>query len=346
MTSTAVAPGPAALAASAAAPPRALRLGVSFVLGLLAGLACGAFLRRPEFTSDFEMVWRAARFLRDGVNPYGFVEYQGELIYGGQPQLYPLTTLWMVSLVAWLPVHVAGGVMFGAGTAALSYAITRDGLWRLHFLLSGPFLVALSLGQFVPFIMVAALLPAWGVLALLKPSIGLAALARHLSLRSAMVCGVVLAVSILAPPSWFFHWLRGGSASIQHVAPVTLVWGGPLLLLSALRWRTPSGRMLLAMALVPQSMFFYDLLMLWLIPRTRRESLLLTLSSGVGVVAWLSWSAWFREPYFFLAQPFAMLFCYLPALLILLRQPSEAALPAWGAEWRTMLSRHTGKVAA
>lgn len=328
------------------APLRPLRLGVAVALGVLTGILCGIFLRRPEFTSDFEMVWRAARLLRDGINPYGLVEHRGEAIYGGQPQLYPLTTLWLVSLVAWLPVHVAGGIMFGAGTAALSYAITRDGLWRLHFLLSGPFLVAVSLGQFVPFVMVAALVPAWGVLALLKPSIGLAALARHLSLRSGVVCGIALTATVLAPPSWFFHWLRGGGNSIQHVAPATLVWGGPLLLLAALRWKTPSGRMLLAMAVVPQSMFFYDLLMLWLIPQTRRESLLLTLSSSVGVVAWISWSAWFREPYYFLAQPFAMLFCYLPALLILLRQPSEASFPSWGAEWHAIRSWRPGRVSA
>jgi hypothetical protein len=104
--------------------------------------------------------------------------------------------------------------------------------------------------------------------------------------------------------------------------------------------------MLLTMAVVPQSMFFYDLLMLWLVPRTRRESLLLTLSSSVGVVAWISWSAWFREPYYFLAQPFAMAFCYLPALFILLRQPAEAALPAWGAEWRAIRSWRPGRVPA
>lgn len=291
------------------------------------------------------MVWRAARLLVEGVNPYGFVEYRGERIYGGQPQLYPLPTLWLVSLVAWLPVHVAGGIIFGAGTAALTFAITHDGLWRLHFLLSGPFLVALSLGQFVPFIMVAALLPTWGVLALLKPSLGIAALTRHMSLRAGLACGLVLAVSIAVPPTWFLDWLRGGSASIQHVAPVTLVWGGPLLLLSALRWRTPSGRMLLMMALVPQSMFFYDLLMLWLIPRTRRESLVLSLTSCIGVIAWRTWSAWFQAPYYFLAQPFAMLFCYLPALVILLRQPAEVAMPEWGAELRALRARFSPGVA-
>lgn len=329
--------------ASAPAPPsRRTRLLAALLTGILAGLLSAVFMGRPGFTDDFEMVWRGARLLADGVNPYGFVEYHGERIYGGQPQLYPLPTLWLVSLAAWLPAHVAGGIVFGTGTAALTYAITRDGLWRLHFLLSGPYVVALSLGQFVPFVMVAALVPALGFLSLLKPSIGLAALARHMSLRAGLACAIVLAVSVATPPSWFVHWLRGGSASIQHVAPVTLLWGGPLLLLAALRWRAPSGRMLLAMAVVPQSMFFYDLLMLWLIPRTRRESLVLTLTSSVGVVAWITWSAWTGEPYYFLAQPFAMLSCYLPALAILLRQPSEAVLPAWGREWRTIRSWRVG----
>ena len=55
-----------------------------------------------------------------------------------------------------------------------------------------------------------------------------------------------------------------------YKSPITVL-GGPLLLLSVMRWRRPEGRLLLAMSLLPQNMLFYDQLLLWLIPKTRNQ---------------------------------------------------------------------------
>ena len=40
------------------------------------------------------------------------------------------------------------------------------------------------------------------------------------------------------------------------------------------------------MSVVPQALFFYDQLVLWLIPKTLRQSILLSLWSVVAFIAW------------------------------------------------------------
>ena len=81
--------------------------------------------------------------------------------------------------------------------------------------------------------------------------------------------------------------------------------------------RRPAGRLLLAMSLIPQQLFFYDQLPLWLVPRTRKESVLLTASSQLAMVLW--WllrevgDSAIRSAY-----PYVIALLYLPALAILL----------------------------
>jgi hypothetical protein len=73
----------------------------------------------------------------------------------------------------------------------------------------------------------------------------------------------------------------------MHHIPL-LVPGGLLLLLGALRWRTEAGRLLLAMSIIPQSMFFYDQLALGLVAQTFRQSLICALwSYAVAALAYL-----------------------------------------------------------
>jgi hypothetical protein len=170
-------------------------------------------------------------------------------------------------------------------------------------------------------IVVAALIPAAGPLWIVKPSIGLAALAFRPSAYAALAAGGLILVSLVVLPGWLLEWLAGAAQSPQHAIPVLTLWGGPLLLLAALRWRTPAGRLLLVMSCVPQFLFFYDQLLFWLIPRTRRESLWLTVWNVLGTLAWIGASFWTDQPYQQLARPFVIAFCYFPALALVLRQP-------------------------
>jgi len=96
-----------------------------------------------------------------------------------------------------------------------------------------------------------------------------------------------------------------------------------LLLFSLLRISTPGGRLLLAMALVPQSMWFHDQLALWLIPRNRDETWLLTVFSWLAYGLFRLQSGW-GPPSSGADHPgiYVVGFMYLPALaLVLLREP-------------------------
>jgi hypothetical protein len=82
------------------------------------------------------------------------------------------------------------------------------------------------------------------------------------------------------------------------------------------------------MACVPQLLFFYDQLPLWLVPRSARQSLWLSLASAVGAVGWaatLGPNAYFVQA----AAPWVMASVYLPALAIVLLQPHDGTAPAW-----------------
>ena len=84
-----------------------------------------------------------------------------------------------------------------------------------------------------------------------------------------------------------------------------------------------------AMACVPQLMYFADQLPLWLVPESRRESMVL---SGFSALAWavslVTNIEAGRSPAFS-SVPFVLLGVYLPALIMVLRRPNEGALPEW-----------------
>ena len=85
--------------------------------------------------------------------------------------------------------------------------------------------------------------------------------------------------------------------------------------------------MLLAMACVPQLMFFADQLPLFLVCRNRREAACYALASLVCFAAWLV--TMLRSFDTVLPDPYALLGCYGTALYIVLRRPNEGTAPVW-----------------
>ena len=298
------------------------RIWTAIAIGVISGCFCWLCSLRPGSVADFFYPHTAARLFLDGQNPYVVMGTSAEALAKETTLYYPFTAVLAALPLARLSLGVASAIFFGLSAGLLAYFITRDGLWRIHIFASSSFVLAALLAQFSPLVMAMAFAPAAGFVAALKPNIGLALFARRPSVRAAVSAAAFVGVSLLVFPSWPVHWLRNVRADVTetavHVMPIR-AFGGWLLLLSLLHWKRASGRLLLVMSCVPQLLFFYDALLLWLIPRTRKQSIFLTACSQAAAVSW----------YFFLregqsivraAAPSVIWLIYMPALMLVLWQ--------------------------
>ena len=288
-------------------------------VGITAGLVAFLLHRRQGFWPDYVFPWQAARYLLAGTDPY--LALHGNLPEPFvSPLLYPLTTVLAAVPTSPLSLPLAGAMMVGLSSALLAYALSRSGWSRLWVLASAPFVMAVNLGQWSPLITVAALEPALGFLATLKPNLGLAAFAYRPSLKMAIGSVAVLVLSVIALPQWPLEWLRAVRSLPGHPAPILAFHGlGLVLALAAIRWRTPEGRLLLVSACVPQLLLFADQLPLLLVARTKRELMTMTALSQVAFVVWFAFNGT-GQPNVLTAIPYVLAFVFLPALVIVLRR--------------------------
>ncbi len=298
------------------------RAALVIVVGVVAGLYAwvGIVLHHGRFIPDFQFFWSSARLLMAGHNPY-----QGFPTPVPDPLYYPLPTVIAAIPLAWLPLALAAGVSVAISTTVLAAVIPS---WRWPMFASAAFVMAASQGQWSPLIVVGAIVPAAGFLAVLKPNLGLAAFAWHPTLRGIALAGLALVLSVVVLPSWPRDWLRNLHTLEGHPPPLFTL-SGAFLWLALLRWRTREARLLLAMAAVPQLLFFADQLPLWLIPRSRSQT---TLLSGLSLVGYAAFYLSLREgqAYVPAAAPFVLAFIYLPALAMVLWRPKEPARKAEG----------------
>lgn len=304
---------------------------LSIVAGILAGVYCHWFLLhdlQEPIARDFTWHWLAGRSVLDGLSPYLTV-VPGGVHNLNAGYLYPAWTAVLLSPFSLLEPVVAASVFAGVSVALLTFGILTTERGRWPMIGSIPLFWAVSSGQLSILSTAAVLLPGMGWLALLKPNLALAMLAYKPS-QSMIFGGVILAAMV--PLGWHSEWLSvmANRTAGNYVSPLSVL-GGPLMLLAVTRWKRPEARLLMVMALIPQSFLFYDQLPLFLVAKSRLESMALLVLAFAGhavatmmIPAGLSTAEVSR-----IYAPAIMLCLYLPCLVMVLRRPNEGALPSW-----------------
>jgi hypothetical protein len=311
------------------------RATAAVAIGVVYGLLSWAQLRHVGDwiqANDFTYAWFGARELLAGRDPY--VTIKAASVPWGPYLFYPVPAFILAMPVAWLPAQIAGPTFVAVSAAFLAAFLTPR--WRLLALISAPMLIATQVCQWSPLLTAAALwIPAIAVVAA-KPTfvLPLAALQRSPAfVIPALVGGCfLLIISFLFLPGWIPEWLDASRLAARaggyHI-PILKPFGLPLIL-AALRWRTPEGRLLLAMAVMPQKMLFYDQLLLMLIPKNRREMMFLVAASLIAL-AFSQQFSWTTRAANDRLVPFVLFGCHLPALLLVLRRPTAEPRARSGA---------------
>lgn len=312
--------------------PPTIRRRDRWITALVLGAAT-AFLhvttRGARVDSDLAPIWWSARSLLEGMNPYVAVGPDGSLFHWPYAQLYPLPAILLLAPFTLLSTATASALFTGISGACLAYAVARDGYARLPIFVSAGFIWAVNLAQWSPLLAAATLIPPLGFLLVVKPTIGLALFLYRPTLIAAVGAIVLLLASLAVWPGWPAAWYP---LLVSHapnmIAPISVL-GGPLLLLAMLRWRRPEARLLLALALIPQTPLPYETVVLFLVTTTLAEA---------SILAALTWV--FSELLVAAVRPdmptlekravamrLMVLTVYLPTLVMLLRKPNEGDTP-------------------
>lgn len=294
------------------------RVAIAILIGVAAALAAWiAFQLVPAMEArDFTYPWLGARALLSGLNPFDAVHPAGP-----PPRdhwfMYPLTAAMAVAPIAWLPAQVAGALFSGIGAGALAFVLSREGGMSSFWLFLSPsFGMAVVLGQWSPMLMAAAIAAPLAWLLTCKPTIGLPLYLFRPTRLSTVLCLVFVLASLVLHPTWPMDFLRNSRTVQEHHIPLFRPFG-ILCGLALLRWRRPEARIVVGMSAVPQNMYFYDQLPLFLVATTAARRVLLVA---------LSWVAWFgarigcetpqycgRE-----AERWVILLVYVPAAMMVL----------------------------
>lgn len=244
------------------------RLLVALAVALAAGFIAwyksnhGALFDWPHYGN-------AGRALLEGRDPYPNF-------------MYPVLAAMWAAPFALFSQAVGGGLFVGSAFGFVAFGLTKDNWDRLPILASGPALWCLHIGQWTPLVVAATLMPSFAWAAVAKPTIGFSAFAYKPTWRFVWVGGIAFLLTFVVMPDWPVRWwaathkAEGAHWTIPVMQPL-----GWLLLLSALRWRSPEGRLLLALSIMPSGLAIYDQFPLLLLARTRNEAIIFTLYSQI-----------------------------------------------------------------
>jgi hypothetical protein len=314
--------------------PRRRRLTVSLIVGVAAAILGDFIMGRSSINPDTHYWLAAAVAVLRGVDPYAAIGPGRAISFEGGC-VYPLPAALDGIPFALFGPRAGTALFVGSGYTLACYGLLSLASWRVLALASVPGLGALTNGQWAPMLLGAAILPSWGWLLAVKPTIGAALFLYRPRLLTLVAGASVCVAPLFIYPTWPFDWLRAieaNSTSAQYVAPITLP-GGFLLLLALLRWRRPEARLLTALAFLPQNFLFYDQLPLLLVPESRRSMLALvvathvaglaaraTLTPAVDVSVLTLSAAW---------APFVLWGIYAPCVTMLLLRANAGYAPAW-----------------
>jgi hypothetical protein len=256
----------------------------------------------------------------------GHSAYGQQFFDTGKPFVsYPFTTMLAVYPFTLVPLKLAGPLFFSLSSMIFSYALLHDGQgWRLLVLLSPAYIFSLESTQFAPLLSSAFIFPCLLPLICIKPQLGVALCAAgKWTLRLFLITTIFVAISLLIYPHWPADWLAYGNTA-SYAGKIPVAQGiGFLLLLSVFKWRDRRSRLLTAMSLIPQRLW-YDQLLLFFIPETRYQLYFLLISSWLGLVLCMT-GGWFimdvdQNPSSWII---AVIFIYIPSLMIVFTKEIE-----------------------
>ncbi len=305
--------------------PRVAALVVGLGVVLAGRLLASVWLSVPP--GDFELLYAAAVRLFNGETAYPA---------GTQWLPYPLPAVLFVVPFTAVPVEIARPVFDILIGWAFVYALWKyRGPYALVALLSGAYLFALWHGQTTPLMVTASLVPAAGFLLAVRPNTSLALWAARPSWKTLLGMAVFLALTLVVWPSWPTDWLMAMPLDYSPWLPPILRPFGAILLLAALRWNLPEGRLIFATAFLPQTALPYELILLALIPATGREMSVYVVGSWIavadaaGALQLLGGSTWTMTGW-----PVTLCAVYFPMLYMVLRRPGSKGGPWIGKERR------------
>jgi hypothetical protein len=307
------------------------RLLLAILVGVFSAyISYHGLLRRNAGAADFQLPLTAARILLDGGNPYTDIEFRSTYPYNFL-FYYPLPAV--ITAIPFTIInspYLAGAIFFGFSSALMAYALLARDHWKfLPVFCSSAFFISASVAQWTPLIFGATLLPALSFLLACKPNLGTAGFFYSPSVKKLLLIGLTLAVSFIVFPSWFGFWFSNLRQSGSHIPPFLVLPLGPLLLTSAFFWRKPAGRLLFAMSIVPLVPWFYDPLLLWLVPGTLLTSFVL---SGI---SWFAYLVWTENLFHLPVTGIFVNLIYIPVLIILFWENWHDLKKAWGDRFKS-----------
>ncbi len=277
------------------------RIVVSGLIGVASGSFCFFLMKRTQFgAGDFIWTIHLAQRWLAGQNPYD------------EPwQQYPLTAVFFGLPFVHVAREVAAAIFYGLSSALLAFGLTREGYHRLLVFLAYPYWVGLLYVQWSPIIAASAFFPFLLPVTMAKPQVGLPVFLSRFSIPGLWACICVAVASLIAIPRWPILWLSQ-IGKYQHFVAI-LIFPGPIILLTLLRYRDRDAILLLITSCMPQRWFF-DTFILWLIPKSRREII---------ITVFFSWCSgiwrWYHPPHSITeVGRWIVLFTYFPMLAILL----------------------------
>jgi len=241
-------------------------------LGFVFGFRLLLYVWTPDRHSDFDLLYNAAAHLIRGENPYPIATH------------YPLPAVLLAVPFTAIPLGSARLIFDVLVGWAFVYALWRyRGTFAILAVLSGAYLFAMLNGQTTPLMVAASLIPALAFLLAVKPNTSAALWIARPSRIAVLGVSAFLVLSLLVQPSWPRDWWMALQQDNTDLVPPVVRPFGLVLLLAALRWRSAEGRLLLAIAFIPQNTLPHELVSLALIPANLLEMGIYVAGSWIAV---------------------------------------------------------------